>query len=293
MGSFGGHALPGSFFIVFGIWWTFQIFNRYFTCKRKNIKFTATPTFPCSCLCGRFGRWPIEPCVKIFFTAVGGSIEVITGYDFKERVFNTLGNGQHATMFFFYGLTGVMDILVHFKTNVPEDVDYVSFALAIAIEGLLFNFHLHGRAPLNTLVHVLLIYTIFANFIAVIVEMRYRHNVLAPLMRTYFLFLQGMWFWQVAFILFNPSPNAIPWDPEDHEQMMVATMIFAWHCGIVFLVMLGIGGFVGWWHSRCGGADTRGYFKKLSNHKTNGDAAILAMDDCESDNDFEAPLNES
>jgi hypothetical protein len=38
--------------------------------------------------------------------------------------------------------------------------------------------------------------------------MKYRHNILAALSRTYFFLVQGTWFWQVGFILYNPNPYA-------------------------------------------------------------------------------------
>ncbi|KAL5010582.1 hypothetical protein ScPMuIL_012887 [Solemya velum] len=248
MGTFGGHALPGSFFILFSLWWTVQIFHRYFSSLKMGVRFTSSATFPCSCLCGRAAKWPIEAFLKIVLVTLGLSLEIYTGTHGSQFV--ALGNAQHATMFFFFGLTGIFDMLVYFKMPLPPDMDYVMMVLALMVEGLLFNFHLHGRTELDIVIHTLLVYAVVANIVAVLLEIRYRHSVLAALSRTLVLFVQGTWFWQVGFILYPPGQNVEHWDEHDHDQMMLAVMMFAWHLGVDLLIMLVIGGAISSFH-RC------------------------------------------
>ena len=106
MGTFGGHALPGSFFVVFAVWWTIQMFRRYFTSRVKSgVQFKSSVTFPVDFIgCGPVAlrRWEWEGFFKVFFTLVGFLGEVITATEGGQ--FIHLGNGQHATMFFFFGL---------------------------------------------------------------------------------------------------------------------------------------------------------------------------------------------
>ncbi|XP_021378972.1 transmembrane protein 45B-like [Mizuhopecten yessoensis] len=247
MGNFEGHALPGSFFIVFALWWTVQIFHRYFTCRQKRLQFTSTPTYSCECLCGRAKAWPLESLIKLFFVGVGFSLEIYTGFKNGHIIPE---NAQHATMFFFFGLTGVMDLLLYFRFPVLRDLDYVSMIFAVVVEGILFKFHLHGRDGIDVLVHTLLVYTIIANVLAVMAEMKWRHNILAALARTYFIFLQGTWFWQIGFILHNPLPGAKEWSPEDHHSFLLITMYYVWHCGLTFITMLCIGGWMAYFHKK-------------------------------------------
>jgi hypothetical protein len=62
MGSFGGHALPGSFFIIVGLYWTVQFYRKLFKSMRKGgTPFYATVTFPCDC-CGDYRR----RCRRVF-----------------------------------------------------------------------------------------------------------------------------------------------------------------------------------------------------------------------------------
>lgn len=239
MGSFGGHALPGSFFIVFSVWWTVNQFYRYFTRK----KFTSTTTYPLSC--GRYKIALFEPILKLVLICIGIIGEVYTGYDKRVGKFILSGNAQHATMFFTFGLTGVVDILLYFKVPLPKDLDYGIAVLALVVEGILFHFHLHGRNELDVRLHTLLVYCIVFNTLAVLAEMKFRNNALVALTRTLFFFVQGTWFWQIGFILYNPNPYAEKWLPADHFQLMMVTIYFTWHMSVVVLVMLVLGSVVG------------------------------------------------
>lgn len=291
MGNFGGHALPGSFFIVFSLWWTIQMFNRYYASLRKNTKFTSTPTYPCTCLCGRFKDFPIESIGKILLVVVGLSLEIYTGYNFSVHKFTTPGNAQHATMFFFFGMSGAIDFLVYLKAPIPKDLDYVIVLIALSVEALLFHFHLHGRNELNVQLHTLLIYTIVFNLIGVILEMKYRHNVLAALSRAFFFLVQGTWFWQIGFILYNPNPYAEKWKPDDHVELTFVTMYFTWHCGINFLIMLAIGSCVAFYQKRFHtNREDDISMKRLIHTGTNGQTLISMGDSEDSDIEYQKPV---
>jgi len=142
------------------------------------------------------------------------------------------------------GLSGLVDILVHHGAPLPQDIEYLIGCLAFIVEAVLFKFHLHGRTEMDVLVHTLLLYVIYVNIVVVVLEMRYRHSVGVALARAYSVLLQGTWFWQAGFLLYNPLPGAVPWRDDDHEQMMVVTMMFTWHMAAVFVVMLCIGAVV-------------------------------------------------
>lgn len=69
MGSFKGHALPGSFFLVFGMWWSGKYSLWYATRRNKNIG--------SSRLAGRALQRRlevVESAVVLLFTVVGESI---------------------------------------------------------------------------------------------------------------------------------------------------------------------------------------------------------------------------
>ncbi|XP_052811512.1 transmembrane protein 45B-like [Mya arenaria] len=288
MGNFPGHALPGSFFIFFGLWWTFHMFYRYYIALNKNTKFTSSVIFNCPCLCGRFKDWPIEAYFKLMCICIGFFLEIYTGFS-KDWRFVNIGNGQHATMFFFFGLSSVVDILLHYKWPLPPSMDYVSLFLAITVEFILFKFHLHGRTDLDVLLHTLLLYAIAASIISVILEMKYKNNIMCALSRAYCTLLQGTWFWQIGWILYPPFKSSFRWDEDDHEQMMIATMIFAWHAGVNLLIVLAIGGVVAAAHRRFYTYSQEDSYamKRLINSSSNGDSMVKINEDSESEVEFE------
>lgn len=290
MGNFGGHALPGSFFLVFAVWWMCHIFHRYFRSMAKGgLPYKSSVTFPCTCLCGRLQTWELEGAIKIFFTSVGFTLEIITA--FKDGQFTYYGNGQHATMFFFFGLSGAVDILVHHRLPLPKNTQYIMATLAFTIEGLLFKFHLHGRDELDVLVHTLLLYAIYGSVLSCLIEMKFRRNVLASLTRTFFVCLQGTWFWQVAFILYSPF-GSDKWDHKNQDHMMLITMMFAWHIAGILIFMLILGSVLGCFLYRHTEQAYDTLNMQLIKRDINGQTVInLQSDDSESDVEFErAPL---
>ena len=291
MGNFGGHALPGSFFILFSLWWAICILQRYYRARfMGGQRYASTATFPCMCLCGRLRNWEIEGCVKIFFTSVGFILEIFTA--FVDGKFVWFGNAQHATMFFFFWMTGVVDIMIHHGVTLPKGLEYVVMLLALTVEGVLFRFHLGGRGDLDILIHTLLVYTIFSCAVAVALEMCYRKNVLPALARAYLVLLQGTWFWQIGFILYSPLPNPSLWEQGNHNHMLIATMMFAWHMGVDFLIILFLGLLIGRYYRRQGDrdlADFDGLKMQLLKPDSNGQSGIRIRlhDDSDSDVQYE------
>ena len=107
-------------------------------------------------------------------------------------------------------------------------------------ELVLFKFHLHGRGDLDVLVHTLLLILIAGCIVATLTEYKFSANPLAAYTRAWMVLLQGTWFIQVGFILYPPLPFMLHWEQEDHQQMMLATMMFTWHMAadtiLVFLI---------------------------------------------------------
>lgn len=268
------------------------MFHRYYTAQKKKTKFVSSAIFKCPCLCGRLKDLPVEAFVKVLFVVIGFCLEIYTGFS-KDWRFVNLGNGQHATMFFFFGLNGIVDILIHFKFPLPPNMDYITMGMGVTCEFILFKFHLHGRTDLDVLLHTLLLYAIAASVISVVLELNYRNSLICALSRSYFTMLQGTWFWQVGWILYPPFENSFHWDENDHSQMMIATMIFAWHAAVDLLVILGIGGIVAALHRKFGNyTEHEGgmAMKRLIHTSSNGDAVIrLDDDESESDVEFEKP----
>uniref|UniRef100_A0A3Q3W157 Uncharacterized protein n=1 Tax=Mola mola TaxID=94237 RepID=A0A3Q3W157_MOLML len=237
MGSFKGHALPGSFFLVAGIWWTGKHSLWHATRRNKNIG--------SSRLASRTSQRRleiIESAAILFFSLVGMLAEQFAAdgpklrlYDSAENHWKDLMNWQHSTMYLFFGLAGAVSLIIHCTEAAPLALDRLMVAVAFFNEGFLFLYHLHGRSMLDVHVHQLLLYAVFGIALIAFLEVFHRGNILLELLRCTLTLLQGSWFWQIGFVLYPPhSPE---WDLKDHNNMMFITMCYSWHLAVAMLIV--------------------------------------------------------
>ncbi|XP_067086032.1 transmembrane protein 45A [Osmerus mordax] len=237
MGSFKGHALPGVFFLIVGLWWAgkYSLWNT----TRRNKSLGSTR------LANRATQRRLElmeGSVVLFFSVVGMLAEQFAAqgprlhlYDYTEKHWECLMNWQHATMYLFFGLAAAMSLVVHGTGAAPVALDRMMLALAFFTEGFLFLYHLHGRSMLDVHVHQLLLYAIFGSALTAFLEVFHRGNILLELLRCSLTLLQGSWFWQIGFVLY--PPNGPEWDLKDHSNMMFITMCYCWHLAFALLTV--------------------------------------------------------
>jgi hypothetical protein len=109
MGSFLGHIVPGTFFLLFSIWWTFSIFRRYFEVHFQNkfqsgekqrkggrsklAEYRNVSSFLWRRKVGddEF-EWPLESWLKLVAVSVGMIGEFVTGFDPNGKF--VMHNGQ-------------------------------------------------------------------------------------------------------------------------------------------------------------------------------------------------------
>ncbi|XP_028301176.1 transmembrane protein 45A [Gouania willdenowi] len=237
MGSFKGHALPGSFFLVAGIWWAGKYSLWYATRRNKHIGSTR--------LTSRASQRRMEifeSSVMIFFSVVGMLAEQFLAdgpklqlYDFTEKHWEDLMNWQHATMYLFFGLAGTVSLITHTTDATPLALDRLMLALAFFNEGFLFFYHLHDRSMLDVHVHQLLLYAVFGEALVAFMEVFHRGNILLELLRCTLTILQGSWFWEIGFVLY--PPRGPEWDLKDHSNVMFITMCYSWHLAFAMLIV--------------------------------------------------------
>ncbi|XP_041647532.1 transmembrane protein 45A [Cheilinus undulatus] len=237
MGSFKGHALPGSFFLVAGIWWTGKHCLWYTTRRNKNMGSTRL-----SSRASQRRLEVIESSVILFFSVVGMLLEQFAAdgprlqlYDFAEKHWEDLMNWQHATMYLFFGLAAMVSLIIHSTDAAPLALDRLMLAVAFFNEGFLFLYHLHGRSMLDVHVHQLLLYAIFGDALVSFLEVFHRGNIILELLRCTLTLLQGSWFWQIGFVLY--PPRGPEWDLKDHNNMMFVTMCYSWHLAFAMLLV--------------------------------------------------------
>ena len=186
----------------------------------------------------------IEGVLKIVCSLIGllGELWWVDWYMISPRTgnFTNMNRWQHATMFAFFGLSGIIDIVFQtcLKTTPPSNRGKIFLSLAFWVEYLLFSFHDNGVSELELDLHRLLLEAIgVCGVVSCLDVWCYRPG--APGVRRVWVTatcLQGTWFWQIAFTLYNPwrEGHDSPWEsPRSH---MMLTSLFTFH--LLFVLLL-------------------------------------------------------
>ncbi len=226
-----GHAMPGSFLFVIALYWTIQIFRRYMKAFMNNgPPFQGSPSYPLHTDCLQHFD------ITGYLFVISGTIctlNVIIVYKFDLHGIQ-IKDIQHITIFLFFLLFGLVSLITPtLRKSIPEmeDVCYLVMAMAFFVEGIIFKFHLFGRNDLDVIAHTLLYNVVFLTVLIIILEINYKNSVLLTLLRAYLTLLHGTWFWQLAFILYNPLQGVTPLDSDKHENLMLIVCMFTWHMG--------------------------------------------------------------
>jgi hypothetical protein len=248
MGSLPGHLIPGTIFILLGLWWIYSTWFRYFICRQRRKSFYVTTSFPCHCCGPQVARLPIEAVFVIFGTLLGIFIELIAGinrtYDpvtHQSSFFEGDSNLQHFSMYLMFLLAGIIELLLHYNFPLPKYFDLVAGCLAFSCEAFLFYFHGHGNGPVEVQIHVFLALAIASTVICGIFEIiQQEKQVYATLMRSYFTVLQGAWFYTAGFFLYSPFHEHYEEskDPDVHRTSMLLPYYFVLEMAITLSLVL-------------------------------------------------------
>ena len=251
-----------------------QCRNRNATSKTCVKKYHSSVTMPCICCPVRIRNFPIESFIKVFATIFGILGEILTGikinttpsinidikatthsmemaehhHDGKRQAIPTVeittwhfegANAQHVTMYSAFLVGAIVELLIHYKVHLPHRIDHICGIFAFLVEGLLFQFHLHGRDDLDIHIHTLLVIAIYGCVFTSILEYSNPQNVIFTYGRIIFTFLQGTWFFEAGFILYPPTKSLENrWDPNNHMHIMFITMSYIWHFLFIFISLL-------------------------------------------------------
>ncbi|XP_061595805.1 transmembrane protein 45B [Cololabis saira] len=238
MANFGGHAIPGTFFLFYGVWLAVKhTLQHYWKTSQPKGRQVMPPFFK------RMDY--IEGGLKIFATFVGIMVEqfVVDGpharlYDRDNKSWVKLMNWQHSTMYLFFGISGMALVIATAFRRVPAGVDRFALSLALFVEGFLFYFHVHARPPLDAHIHSLLLVAVFGGSASTMAEVFIRNNVVLELLKAFLFILQGSWFYQIGFVLYPLSGPQ--WDLEQHGNIMFVTMCFCWHLAVDLLLLASV-----------------------------------------------------
>ncbi|CAL8365038.1 unnamed protein product [Lota lota] len=234
MANFGGHAIPGTFFLLYGLWLAVKHTLCHHWRKGQTTGRQKTPTIL------KYMEY-VEGGFEMFAAFVGIMVEqfVTDGphaelYDHSSKSWVKLMNWQHSTMYLFFGIAGFANVMTTLTKSTPLGIDRISVSLALFVEGFLFYYHLHDRPPLDAHVHTLLLVPVFAGSANAMLQVFLRDNIILELFLACLFFLQGSWFYQIGCVLYPLSGPQ--WDLTMHGNLMFITMCFCWHLAIALLI---------------------------------------------------------
>lgn len=206
MGSFKGHVLPGSLFLLVGLWHIWNSVMNY-VANPKSHKVRVWHPVP-----GISGNLKyLEIYIIVIGSFVDMCIEFFYSPHLKYFVDGSLNSAhmndfEHAGMLLMFFIFGV-SVLVSEKTRylpLPYGVLEIIAAMAFFAEYLLFNFHSTSHAGLEGRYHQILVLLVGLCIISAVLSAAFPKSFVVDLLGGITFTLQGIWFYQVAFTLYGP-----------------------------------------------------------------------------------------
>jgi len=201
-GSFAGHMVPGSLFLLWALFWIWELARTGGTDGPAAVE-----------------RHLVVKLGKVVFPLVGIQLELAR----MDGLFSTASwnNLSHATMYAAFALAGLVD-LAEARRRLPPAATYLALTLACWAGGFLFLPHLtHGGMP--TAMHLLIVVAFWSLGVTVALEGLGRPRWVLLWFRSGLLLLLGTWFVQISFSLYVLGPAT---DGTGVEQSVV---YFLWH----------------------------------------------------------------
>ncbi|XP_004640856.1 transmembrane epididymal protein 1A-like [Octodon degus] len=209
-------------------------------------------------------RWhwtTVEGVVKVALTFTGILGELfyppgvnrtrLVDWEAPQRPFLFKESWQHITMYSFFMLSGVVDIVSQrHLARQNERLEQAAEALAFYMVVLLMATHIENRGSVEVRVHQLFMLPTFLVALVLSIEVWVPSQPTLWVLKTWMGLVLSSWLLQLCVVLYTP-PSGQHWRGDSTEDMAFLTTFFCWHLGLMALLLAAVYGLCSLWLRHC------------------------------------------
>ncbi|XP_006884225.1 PREDICTED: transmembrane epididymal protein 1-like [Elephantulus edwardii] len=252
MGTLPGHVMIGIFFLTYSLYRS-VLLSLALLRGEKLLRFPQPPREK------QDQKWwqvvPLEGLMKVvctviptlaeFYYPLGVNRLKMIDWEDPQRSFMFKDCWQHVTMYAFFMISGVVDIVSRSwqMTKLKQAAEALSFYTLM----LLMATHLENKSTLEIRVHLLLMLPAFLMALVLTVEIWVPDQPSLWVLRTWLQLIFSNWLLQIAVVIYAP-PTGHPWQSDNPEDMAFLPIFFCWHLALGAGVLAIIYGLCSLWY---------------------------------------------
>ncbi|XP_054431441.1 transmembrane epididymal protein 1A-like [Pteronotus mesoamericanus] len=257
MGNLEGHLLPALSFFFYSLYYSVRA---SLALLRGQKFFNPLPPRE-----KRGHSWwkqvPVEGMVKVvisltgmiadFFYPPGVNRLKIIDWEDPRRPFLFPNSWQHVTMYGFFLLSGVVDIVSQScLARQSMKLERAAEALACCMLALLMAAHIEHKDGLEIRLHVLFIVPALLVGLVLLIEVWVPDQPPLWLLKSWMGLVFSTWLLQICMVLYVP-PSGQPWISENPVDLAFLTIFFCWHLILGAGILAAVYGICSLWHHHC------------------------------------------
>ncbi|XP_006869896.1 PREDICTED: transmembrane epididymal protein 1-like [Chrysochloris asiatica] len=255
MGTLEGHLMPGMFFLLYSLYYSVLV-SLALVRKQRFLKLPLPPREK------RGQRWwqlmSLEGVVKLvfsvsgilgeFFYPPGTNRMMIVDWKDPKRPFMFKNNWEHVTMYGFFLLSGVVDIVSQScLARQKIKLERAAEALAFFILLLLMINHIQGKSVMEIRAHIFFMVPSFLVGLVLTIEIWVPNQPSLWVLKTWMGLVLSNWMLQISIVMYIP-PTRQPWRSDNINDLAFLSIFFCWHVALGAAILAAIYGLCRLWY---------------------------------------------